>query len=101
MLRPAAALGLCLLLLAGCNKEPPPPPPPPPVTHAPAPPAPPPPAPFRVTGADLGRGIQPDNTVQTATDVFGPKDTIYLSVASQGLPQIGRASCRERVFRTV
>ncbi len=84
MLRHAALLGLSLLLLSSCKKEePPPPPPPPPVTQAPPPP--PPPAPFRVTGADLGKGIQPDNTVQTATDTFGPKDTIYLSVASVGM----------------
>lgn len=84
MLRHAALLGLSLLLVSSCKKEePPPPPPPPPVTQAP-PPAPP-PAPFRVTGADLGKGIQPDNTVQTATDTFGPKDTIYLSVASAGM----------------
>jgi hypothetical protein len=84
MLRHAAAFGLCVLVLAGCKKEPPPPPPPP-VTQAPPPPPPPPPAPFRVTRATLGKGIQPDNSVQTATDVFGPKDTIYLSVGSAGM----------------
>ena len=33
----------------------------------------------------LGRGIQPDNTVQTATTTFGPKDTIYLSVTTEGI----------------
>src|SRR4051794_13295730 len=85
MLRTAALFGLSLLLLSGCKKEPPPPPPPPPVTQAPPPPPPPPPAPFKVTGADVGRGIQPDNTVQTATTSFGPKDTIYLSVTSEGM----------------
>ncbi|HTS82565.1 MAG TPA: hypothetical protein VMH40_18325 [Myxococcaceae bacterium] len=83
MLRNAALVGLSLLVLSGCKKEEPPPPPPPPVT--PAPPPPPPPVPFRVTGADLGKGIQPDNTVQTVTDTFGPKDTIYLSVTSVGM----------------
>jgi hypothetical protein len=85
MLRPAAAFVLCLLLLAGCKKEqpPPPPPPPPPVTQAPPPP--PQPEPFRVTGVQLGKGIQPDNTLQSTTDVFGPKDTVYLSVTSEGL----------------
>ena len=86
MLRHAAAFALCVLVLAGCKKEPPPPPPPPPVTQAPPPPPPPPPpAPFRVTGVTLGKGIQPDNSVQTATDTFGPKDTIYLSVATAGM----------------
>jgi hypothetical protein len=38
-----------------------------------------------VTSVQLGKGIQPDNTVQTATTTFGPKDTIYLSVTSEGM----------------
>lgn len=87
MLRNAALFGLSLLLLSGCKKEEPPPPPPPPVAQAPVPPPPPPPPPFKVTGTVLGKGIQPDNTVQTPSETFGPKDTIYLSVASEGLPQ--------------
>jgi len=83
MLRKAALFGLSLLVLSGCKKEePPPPPPPPPVTQAPAPP---PPPPFKVTIVELGNGIQPDNTVQTASTTFGPKDTIYLTVASEGI----------------
>jgi len=83
MLRTAALFGLSLLLVSGCKKEPPPPPPPPPrVTQAPPPP---PPAPFKVTAADVGKGIQPDNSVQTPTTSFGPKDTIYLSVTSEGM----------------
>jgi hypothetical protein len=85
MLRHAAAFCLCVLVLAGCKKEPPPPPPPPPPPVVQTPPPPPPPAPFRVTGATLGKSIQPDNRVQTATESFGPKDTIYLSVASEGM----------------
>ena len=84
MLRKAALFGLSLLVLSGCKKEePPPPPPPPPVAQTPPPP--PPPAPFRVTAVQLGKGIQPDNTVQTVTTTFGPKDTIYLSVTSEGM----------------
>jgi len=83
MLRKAVLFGLSLLVLSGCKKEePPPPPPPPPVAQTPPPP---PPAPFRVTVVQLGRGIQPDNTVQTPTNAFGPKDTIYLSVTSEGM----------------
>ncbi|HEY1908987.1 MAG TPA: hypothetical protein VGG91_23290 [Myxococcaceae bacterium] len=83
MLRKAVVFGLSLLVLSGCKKEePPPPPPPPPVAQTPPPP---PPAPFRVTVVQLGRGIQPDNTVQTPTNAFGPKDTIYLSVTSEGM----------------
>ena len=84
MLRKAALVGLSLVMLAGCNKEPPPPPPPPPVPQA-TPPPPRPPTPFRVTALQLGKGIQPDNTVQTATTSFAPKDTIYLSVTTEGL----------------
>jgi len=89
MLRRALLFSLTLLLVPGCKKEEPPPPPPPAVTQPPPtqPPPPPPPAPFRVTGAELGKGIQPDNTVQTPTDAFGPKDTIYLSVSSSGVAQ--------------
>jgi hypothetical protein len=83
MLRKAALVGLSLLVLSGCKKEePPPPPPPPPVAQ---PPPPPPRVPFRVTTVQLGKGIQPDNTVQTVTTTFGPKDTIYLSVTSEGV----------------
>jgi hypothetical protein len=33
----------------------------------------------------LGTGIQPDNSVQTGTTTFGPHDTIYLSVTSEGM----------------
>ncbi|HVP61856.1 MAG TPA: hypothetical protein VMT11_14930 [Myxococcaceae bacterium] len=89
MLRKAALFGLSLLVLSGCKKEePPPPPPPPPVTQT-APPPPPPPVPFKVTAAELGKGIQPDNSLQTATTTFGPKDTIYLVVTSEGMaPQV-------------
>jgi hypothetical protein len=83
MLRKAALFGLSLLVLSGCKKEePPPPPPPPPVAQTPPPP---PPAPFHVTGVQLGKGIQPDNSVQTPATTFGPKDTIYLSVTSEGM----------------
>jgi hypothetical protein len=83
MLRKAALFGLSLLVLSGCKKEEPPPPPqPPPVTQAPPPPR---PVPFQVTGVQLGKGIQPDNTVQTAATTFGPKDIIYLSVTSEGV----------------
>src|SRR5262249_58392719 len=92
MLRKAALFGLSLLVLSGCKKEePPPPPPPPPAAQAP-PPAPP-PVPFRVTAVQLGKGIQPDNRVQTVTTTFGPKDTIYLSVTSEGMaPQAALAT---------
>jgi len=87
MLRTAALFGLSLVLVSGCSKEAPAPPPPAPAPVTQAPPPPPPMPPFRVTGGELGKGIQPDNTVQAATTTFGPKDTIYLSIASEGMPQ--------------
>jgi hypothetical protein len=83
MRRLAVLVGLALVLSPGCNKEPPPPPPPPPA--APAPPPPPPAVPFHVTVVELGKGIQPDNSLQTTTTTFGPKDTIYLVVTSEGV----------------
>jgi len=84
MRRLALFIGLAIVLSSGCKKEPPPPPPPPPPA-APTPPPPPPAPPFHVTGVDLGKGIQPDNSLQTATTAFGPKDTIYLVVTSEGM----------------
>ncbi len=85
-LRGALALGLlaAVAALSGCSKPAPPPPPPPPVV-APTPPPPPPPPPFSVTSMQLGKAVGPDNKVTAATDSFGPKDTIYLSVVSDGV----------------
>lgn len=34
---------------------------------------------------DTGKAVGPDNHVSAALDSFGPKDTIYLSVVSDGL----------------
>lgn len=50
-------------------------------------PTPPPPLspPFRVTGLDLGNAIYTDQTVTAASDHFGRKDTVFLSVASDGI----------------
>ncbi|MFY9823577.1 MAG: hypothetical protein WAM82_19500 [Thermoanaerobaculia bacterium] len=73
------------LALFGCKKKEEAPPP---ETVAPAPvesPAPTPtPAPFKVTSIDLGKAIGPDKKVTDATTTFGPKDTIYAVVSSDG-----------------
>ena len=61
--------------LAGCAPKPAEEP----VTEAP------PPAPFRVTGVLLGKSVRPDMTVSAATQTFGVRDTIYASVASEGV----------------
>lgn len=39
---------------------------------------------FSVSAIELGRGIGPDKRVTGATTSFGPRDTIYVSVATEG-----------------
>jgi hypothetical protein len=87
MSRLRGALALSLLVAAaivsGCSKEAPPPPPPAPVPAPPPPPPPPPPG-FKVTRTDLGKAVGIDKQVAAPTRIFSPKDTIYLSVVSDG-----------------
>jgi hypothetical protein len=84
-LRGVLALGLLAVAVtvSGCQKEAPPPPPPPPA--APMPPPPPPPPPFKVDSLDVGKAVGVDNKLTAPTASFGPKDTIYLSVISEGV----------------
>ena len=78
-------LAVCLALSACKKKEEAPPPPAPEVSVAPAPsvetPA---VVAFKVDSVDLGKGVGPDKKITDATTTFGPKDTIYASVASEG-----------------
>jgi hypothetical protein len=41
--------------------------------------------PLRVTTIQLGRSLNPDNTVANFTTVFAPTDTIYLSAFTTGV----------------
>jgi hypothetical protein len=41
--------------------------------------------PLRVTTIQLGRSLNPDNTVASFTTVFAPTDTIYLSAFTTGV----------------
>jgi len=69
---------------AGCSKPPPPPPPQPrPVQPPPAPP--PETPPFTVTTLNLGKAIYVDQNVTATQDSFGRKDTVFLSVVSDGV----------------
>lgn len=71
----STALALCALAALGaCKKKEPPPP-----AVAPAPP---PPAPS-VSAIDLGRHVGPNKRVSDTTSVFAPRDTLYLSVATE------------------
>src|SRR5450432_3086491 len=93
-LRGAPALGLLAAVVGilACSKPPPPAPPPPPPAQAPAPPpAPPPPPPFHVVSMDLGKAVGIDRKVTLPAASFSPKDTIYISVVSDGVaPAAGR-----------
>jgi hypothetical protein len=76
----------CTALLAACKKTPPP------VeqtraaetTPAAAPETTPAPVPFGVTSIDLGKAIGSDKKITEPATIFGPKDTIYASVSTDG-----------------
>src|SRR4051794_1768173 len=74
------------IALFGCKKKEEAPPPEVTVTPAPVetPAATPAPLPFKVTSIDLGKAIGPDKKVTEAATTFGPKDTIYAVVSSEG-----------------
>src|SRR3954452_2473947 len=77
------------LALFGCNKkteETPPPAPAPEVSTAPQTSVEPTPATvgFKVTSIDLGKAVGPDKKITDPATTFGPKDTIFASVASEG-----------------
>jgi hypothetical protein len=40
--------------------------------------------PFKVSSVDLGKAIGPDKKITDPATTFGPKDTIYASVATEG-----------------
>lgn len=73
-------LGLGTATLGACRKTPPPPPP----SEVSTPPQPPPPPPFAVKTIDVGKGITADKHVTTPTATFGLRDTIYVSVLTDG-----------------
>ncbi|HEX5854680.1 MAG TPA: hypothetical protein VFZ57_03590 [Thermoanaerobaculia bacterium] len=79
--RPAVLALVAVVALGACAKKEPPPPPP---TLAPAPTAVPTPVPFKVTSVDLGKSIGDDRKIKEAAAAFGPKDTIYAAVSSEG-----------------
>lgn len=73
------ALGLAWAAPA-CKKAAPPPAAEPPAAEA-TPPA---PAPFAVQSIETGKAIGPDKHVTTPSATFGVRDTIYVSVATDG-----------------
>ena len=83
---------LILVLLVGClalfgckkKEEAPPPEVTPAAVETPAPVATPAATPFKVTSIDLGKAIGSDKKVTESATTFGPKDTIYAVVSSDG-----------------
>jgi hypothetical protein len=73
-----------IALLFACKKEPPPEPAPAPAAQAPAPEPAPAVVPFKVATISLGKAIGSDKTISEPATTFGPNDTIYASVASEG-----------------
>jgi hypothetical protein len=85
--RIATLILLGSIVLFGCKKAPPPAESTPPAaaeTPAPAPEATPAAIPFKVTSVSLGKAIGSDKTISEPAATFGPQDTIYASVASEG-----------------
>jgi hypothetical protein len=75
-----AGLALAVIAVPACKKKEAPPPPAESAAPAPAPVA----AEFAVQSIDLGKGIGTDKRVTTPTTTFGRRDTIYVSVATEG-----------------
>jgi hypothetical protein len=74
----ALALGLAAAASAGCKKDAPPPPQEEASVPAPAP------AEFSVSSIEVGRGIGADKRITSPVTTFKPKDTIYVSVMTEG-----------------
>jgi hypothetical protein len=73
-----------LIALFACKKASPPQEAAPPATTEMQAPAPPPVAPFKVAAIHLGKAIGADKRISDPATTFGPKDTIYASVESEG-----------------
>src|SRR5262245_1111676 len=78
----AAAFGSAIAI-SGCKKKEPPAPAPTPVPVAEAPTMPPAPA-VTITDVSLGNALTAEKKVQTPSDTFKPKDTIFAVVSTDG-----------------
>ena len=70
---------LAAVSFGACAKKEPPPSPTPVPTVAPTP------VPFKVTAVDLGKSIGDDRRIKDATAVFGPKDTVFVAISTEGV----------------
>jgi hypothetical protein len=69
--------GLTAVTLAGCKKQAP-------ATQTDTGAATPAPTEFSVSGVEVGKQIGSDKRISNPTTTFGPRDTIYVSVATEG-----------------
>ena len=68
---------LAAVLLGACSKkEPPPPTPAPTVARTPVP--------FKVTSVNLGKSIGDDKSIKDVATTFGPHDTVYAAISTEG-----------------
>jgi hypothetical protein len=74
----AAGLAVAVIGMPACKKKEAPAPPAEAAATAPAPPA------FAVQGIDVGKSIGADKKVTAPATTFGRRDTIYVSVATEG-----------------
>jgi len=74
----AAALGVIMSGAVACKKKEAPAPPAEAAAPAPAPPA------FAVQSVDVGKAIDADKRIAAPTTTFGRRDTIYVSVVTEG-----------------
>ncbi|HXK21283.1 MAG TPA: hypothetical protein VMS55_01260 [Myxococcota bacterium] len=89
-MRVHTAMALALLALVGCHREEKSEPPPsasPPVSAAPDLPA-------RVAWIEIGAAADPNGRVTAPSSQFTPKDTIYVSVLTDGQPSGSTLSAR-------
>jgi hypothetical protein len=70
-----ATLAMAVLATAGCQKKSEEPPP---VAETPKP------VPFRIVSVDLGKRLDADKKVVEPSAIFGIRDTVYVSIASEG-----------------
>jgi hypothetical protein len=75
-----AGLGLATIGTASCKKKEAPAPPAESAAPAPAPA----PTPFAVQGIEVGKSVSADKKVVAPSTTFGRRDTIYVSVATDG-----------------
>src|SRR5262245_34478943 len=81
----STALGVVLITMIGCAK--------PKSAETPAPAAPEPVA-FKVSGLELGKQIDADKKVVAPMETFGPKDTIYVTISTEGATPGAKLSAR-------